>query len=299
MPPEADAELLNTGLEEQAVAAEDPAVAGDAVAGADDAAAAAGDDQAGEGEELIVTIGDDAPAEDDAHDRAPDWVRDLRKANREKDRRIRELEAKVASATPAPAAIVVGEKPTLAGCEYDEAKFETELQAWHDRKRTVEDEQRNRADAEKRAQDEWRQRLEAHNKAASSLKVADFEDAQDVAREIFSVVQQGIMIKGVSDAETAAKLIYALGKNPKKAKELAAISDPVQFAVAIGEVKTMLKTAPRKAAPVPERVIRGNSPAAVSTDAKLEQLRAEAAKTGDFTKVHQYRQQIRASKQAA
>ena len=245
-------------------------------------------------DEVIVTLGgEEPPADEEDPARAPDWVRELRKANREKDRRIRELEQRVAVAAPAPAAVVVGEKPTLAACEYDEAKFETELAAWQERKRKVEDDQRQREDAAKKDQESWQARLAAHSKAAAALKVQDFEDAQDAARETFSIVQQGIMLKGINDADTAAKLIYALGKNPKKAKELAAITDPIQFAVAIGEVKTMLKTAPRKSAPVPDRVVRGNSGVALSSDANLAKLEAEAERTGNRTKVIEYKRQLK------
>jgi len=240
--------------------------------------------------EVVVTLGDEPPAEDEDHRQAPDWVRELRKANREKDRRIRELEQRVAAAAPVAAPVVVGTKPTLAACDYDEDRFDKELEAWHLRKRDADEAQRKKDEQARAAQDAWQAKLADYGRAKTALKVADFEDAEAVAQEVFSVAQQGIMLSG---AENAALLVYALGRNPKKARELAAITDPVKFSFAVAKLETQLKVTPRKSAPVPERTVRGSAPISGSVDSNLERLRAEAEKTGDLTKVHQYRQQLR------
>lgn len=250
----------------------------------------------GEGDEVVVSIGEESPSseEEDAA-RAPEWVRELRKSNREKDRRIRELEQKVASSAPAPQAVVVGAKPTLEGCDYDAEKFEAELEAWHARKREADDHaaKKTKADEDQRAA--WQAKLDAYGKAKGELKVKDFDDAEAAAQEVLSVTQQGVILNG---ADNPAVLMYALGSNPKKAKELASIADPVKFAFAVAKLETQLKVTPRKAAPIPERTVRGSAPVSGTVDSNLERLRAEAAKTGDFTKVHQYRQQQRAKRAA-
>ena len=99
-------------------------------------------------------------------------------------------------------------------------------------------------------------------------------------------------------SENPALVVYALGKNPKKAKELAAISDPVKFAFAVAKLETQLKVTPRKTAPVPERQIRGSAQLSGAVDSTLERLRAEADKTGDRTKVAAYLNAQRAKKAA-
>jgi len=100
-------------------------------------------------------------------------------------------------------------------------------------------------------------------------------------------------------AENPALVVYALGKNPKKAKELAAINDPVKFAFAIAKLESQLKIQPRKTAPPPERTApSGNAPISGATDGHLERLRSEAMRTGDMTKVIRYKQQQR-EKQSA
>lgn len=287
MDPEDDAVVLDDPTD-------DPELIDDAEAG--DAPAKAPADDAGDADgEVVVSIGDEpAPAEEDPA-KAPEWVRELRKANREKDRRIRELEQRVAAPAAAAQAVTLGPKPTLEGSEFDAEKFERDLEAWHERKREVDEQQRKRAEADKAQQDAWQARLTDYNKAKTALKVADFEDAEAAARDAFSVVQQGVIVNG---AENAAVLIYALGKNPKKAKELAAITDPVKFAFAVAKLETQLKVTPRKTAPVPERQIRGSSQLSGTVDNQLERLRAEADKTGDRTKVAAYINAQRAKKAA-
>lgn len=242
-------------------------------------------------EEVVITLGEDPPpSEEDENQRAPEWVRELRKTNREKDRRIRELEAQLKAPQAAETAADPGTKPTLDSCGYDEAKFEAELSAWHERKRKAEEqqtEQRRKAEAEQAA---WQATLDAYGKEKSALKVKDFEDAEDVVKEHLSTTQQGVILHG---AEKRAQLVYALGKSPSKLKELAAIADPVKFAFAIAKLETQLKVTPKKSAPLPERQLHGSSPGGAAVENQLERLRAEAAKTGDFSKVHAFKRQQR------
>lgn len=245
-----------------------------------------------EADEVVITLGEDPPpSEEDESQRAPEWVRELRKANREKDRRIRELEAKLSTPAAAETAVTVGQKPTLESCEYDEAKFEAALSEWHDRKRKADEqetEQRKQQEAQNAA---WQATLDAYGKEKSALKVPDFEDAEDVLKEHLSTTQQGVILHG---AEKRAQLVYALGKNLPKLKELAAIADPVKFAFAIAKLETQLKVTPKKSAPLPERQLHGSSPGGAAVENQLERLRAEAAKTGDFSKVHAFKRQQRA-----
>jgi hypothetical protein len=89
-----------------------------------------------------------------------------------------------------------------------------------------------------------------------------------------------------------------MGKSPAKAKELAAITDPVKFTFAIAKLEAQLKVTPRKAPPAPEKQIRsiGGVPMSGAVDSTLERLRDEAAKTGDMTKVIAYKRQKAAKK---
>ena len=244
----------------------------------------------GESDEVLVTIGEEAPPTEEQHAQAPEWVRELRKNHRESQKRIRELEEQLSKASGAdskPAQL--GPKPTLEGCDYDAAKFEAELETWYQQKRQV-DEVAAKAEAERKAQDEaWKAKLDSYGKAKAELKVKDFDDAEGVVQETLSVTQQGIILQG---AENPALVVYALGKNPQRAQELAAIKDPVKYAFAVSKLEAQLKVTNRKAPP-PERIVQGNGRGASAVDSQLERLRAEAEKTGDYTKVTAYKRQKR------
>ena len=256
--------------------------------------AAQADELTEEGEdevdEVIISIGEESPPQEEEA-RAPEWVRELRKANREKERKIRELEAKLNATATETKPVVLGAKPTLESCDYDSDEYEKKLADWYEQKRhadAAEAEAQAQRDAEAKA---WQDKLDSYAKARASLKVRDYEDAEAVALETFNVTQQGIVIQG---SDNPALIIYALGKNTKRAKELASITDPVKFAFAVAKLETQLKVSNRKAAASPERTIAsGGTRLSGAVDSTLERLRAEAEKSGDYTKVLQYKRQKR------
>lgn len=236
--------------------------------------------------EVVVTIGEESPASEEDDTKAPEWVRELRKNHREAQRRVRELEEQVKAAAGAPTKVAeLGAKPKLEDFDYDAEKFGTELEAWHERKRVADEAARKKKQDEDAASAAWQAKLDAHNAAKAKLKVRDYEDAEALVQSSFNVTQQGIILQG---SENSALLVYALGKNPKKAKELASISDPIKFAFAVAKLETQVKATPRKAPP-PEGKLSGSTPLSGTVDSQLEKLRAEAEKTGDYTKVTAYK----------
>lgn len=248
-------------------------------------------DQEDDEEEVVVSIGEEAPPPAEEV-RAPEWVRELRKANREKDRKIKELEAKLNTPATENKPVSAGPKPTLEGCDYDSEVFEAKLAEWYERKREADAAEAKQREAQEAESAAWQKKLQDYEKAKSSLRVRDYEDAEATALENFTVTQQGIVIQG---SENPALLVYAIGKNPAKAKELASISDPVKFAFAVAKLETQLKVTNRKAAASPERTINsGGGRLSGAMDSTLERLRAEAEKTGDYTKVLRYKRQKQA-----
>jgi hypothetical protein len=250
-------------------------------------------EEGAEADEVVVTIGDTAPPQEEEEiAKAPEWVRELRKTNRELARENRELKKSQLEKTQVAEAAVLGPKPTMADPEidYDAVKFEAALMKWNDQKRTVDNEAAQRQAAEQKSQDAWAARLKDYGEAKVKLKVKDFAEAEAVALEALTQVQQGIVVQG---AENSALVIYALGKNPEKLKELNAITDPVKFAFAVAKLEKDLKLTTRKAPPPPEKVVTGSAPKSGVVDSQLERLRTEAEKTGDYTKVTAYKRQKR------
>lgn len=243
-----------------------------------------------EEEEVVISIDGEAPPQQEEEEaRAPEWVRDLRKQHREEKRRVKELQQRLAQYEQKETGVApLGKKPTLESVDYDTERYETELASWYEKKR-AHDERETAVKAEQQSvQQEWEQKLETYQEAKTSLKVRDFEFAEEVVQDTLSVMQQGMIVQG---SENPALLVYALGKNPNKAKELASINDPVKFAFAVAKLETQLKISNRKASVSPERKISGTGRPSGTVDNTLDRLRAEAEKTGDYTKIIKYKRQ--------
>ena len=242
-------------------------------------------------EEVVVSIGEEAPPPEE-HTPAPEWVKELRKTNRELQRQNRELQARVQAAPPETKPVVIGNKPKLEDHDYDADAYEEALTSWFERKRQA-DEVNAKQEAEVMNQQKaWQAKLDGYGKAKAELRVKDFEDAEEVAQQVFSITQQGVLLQG---ADNPALVVYALGKNPAKAKELAEIKDPVKFAFAVAKLEKDLKVTNRRQAPAPERIVTGTGRSSGAVDSTLERLREDAARTGNMTKVIQYRAQKRSA----
>jgi hypothetical protein len=248
-------------------------------------------DEPPEDDDVIVSIGEDAPPQEE-HTQAPEWVRELRKTNRELQRQNRELQSKLQTTPTEPNPVVVGTKPKLEDHDYDADKYEEALTNWFERKRQA-DEINAKQEAEVMTQQKaWQAKLDGYGKAKAELRVRDYEDAESAVQELFSTTQQGVMLQG---ADNPALVVYALGKNPSKAKELAEIKDPVKFAFAVAKLEKELKVTNRTAAPSPERIVSGTGRSSGAVDSTLERLREEAARTGNMTKIIAYKAQKRSA----
>ena len=244
-------------------------------------------------EEIDVSIGDSPTQKEDA-EKAPEWVREVRKTNRELHRKNRELEEKLkAISATENNPVDPGPKPTLEGADYDTEKYEAKLAEWFDRKRKAAEIQSKAEEEQKAQQAEWHKKLENYAKSKTELKVQDYEDAEASVQEVLNTTQQGILLQG---SDNSALLVYALGKNPKKAKELAEIKDPVRFAFAVAKLETQLKVT-KKTAPPPEKTPpSGGARSTGGSDEVLENLRAKAERTGDYTQILAYKRQLQSKK---
>jgi len=240
-------------------------------------------------EEVIVSIGEDAPPPEEQTP-APEWVRELRKTNRELQRQNRELQSKLQVQPTENKPVAIGVKPKLEDHDYDAEKYEEALTSWFERKRQADDTNAKQEAEVMNQQKAWQAKLDGYGKAKAELRVRDYEDAEAIAQEVFSITQQGVILQG---AENPALVVYALGKNPKKAKELAEVTDPVKFAFAVAKLEKELKVTNRRAAPAPERIVTGTGRSSGAVDSTLERLREDAARTGNMTKVIQYKAQKR------
>jgi hypothetical protein len=220
-------------------------------------------------DELTVTFGDDAP-EAEASEETP-VIREMRRKLREADRERKALQKQL-SERDGPAQNDLREKPTLAAHDYDQDAFESDLITW------VSEKQNHEAKA-KAVTQEWDQKVQTYVKAKASLRASDFPEAEAAFMAEIDTNRQGMLLDAVERPEL---VILALGRNPEKLAEIAAITNPVKYAAALARLETQMKVSTRKA-PAPERKVTGSAPAGGASKAKLEAVKAEADKTGDYT----------------
>ncbi|WP_198079315.1 hypothetical protein [Acinetobacter calcoaceticus] len=291
---EQDLEQQNEHLDDENLDIETP----DDEEDRDDPESNAGEDTQEENEEFDIVVGDEKPQEQGEEDfqgqPAPEWlkkeraaIKEIRKLERIRERRIQELEAELGKHSK-PETIELGEKPTLESAGYDAEEFEAKLTEWHAKKLQVEQQEASKREEQEKAQKVWQDKLNSYEtkKTAIKTKVRDFDEAEELARDVLTQTQQGILIHA---AEKPQLLIYHLGKNPQKAKELAAINDPIQFAFAAAKIDAQIKMTARKPSTSPERKPSGSASLSGSVDAKEAELEKEALRTGDRTKLIQYR----------
>jgi len=248
--------------------------------------------------EDLVSIGDEVVNADDDEDheqgtKAPPWVTELRKEvrtlKREKKERERLDRERQIPATQPKETLALGNKPKIDDFDYDSDAYEAALDGWYTRKQTVEAQARQIEAAREAQTREWQQKLSSYEDKKTKLKVRDFEDAEAVILENLSEAQQGIILNG---ADNPALLVYALGKNEAKAKELAKTTDLVKFAFNVAKLESQLKVT-QKRIPEPEKVVGGSSASPTKNqNSTLEKLEAEALRTGDRTKVIAFKRQM-------
>lgn len=258
-------------------------------------------EQAQEDGEVVISFGEDAPTSEEVeHQAAPAWVRELRKADREKARQLRERDAELArlkaelEGRNKPAELMQKPKLSDEGIDFDEEIFEQKLTAWHEAQRAAKAEKEAKEAEEKKALEAWQANFSAYQTAGKTLKVDDFEAAEDVVKGALNQMQMAVILDATSTPEAAAKMVVALAHNKAQLDKLASTKHPIKFAVAVGKLEDKMTVQPRKAAPAPERTLKGGSTAVGVTDNKLAQLEAEAERTGDRTKVLAYRREQRA-----
>jgi hypothetical protein len=244
----------------------------------DDTLSAAGDDDL-----ELPTFADDGEEEPSDTDLVKHLRAELRRTQADK-------KALEQGAKPEPA-IVVGEKPTLESCEWDEDKFETELDAWKDRKRQVEERATKGQEAQRAADEQWRQEKETFAKKRAELPYKDIDDVEAVVAASLDSAQLMMIVKAANDGP---KLVYALGKNPAKLSALAGVKDPIKFIAATVRLEGEMKMAKRRPTVEPDKIVRGSaSIAAGAVDKHLAALEKKAA-GGDRSEVIAYKAKMKA-----
>lgn len=229
-------------------------------------------------EEYSLRVGDEEiplTEEDDDHvdgQPAPQWVKDLRKNNREKDKELRELrrqleqvQSRPTEQQPQQQSDAIPPKPTLESCEYDEEAFEQAMTDWHERKSRAEQQMQQKERQQQEYQQRFQQRVEAHKQRAAKLPVKDYQEMEEIVRAEVPDLHKEILIHC---ADEGSELIaYGLGKSQQLRQRVAAETDPIRAAFLLGQISKQVHLAPKpKKAIKPEPEVRGGGADAKQDD---------------------------------
>lgn len=237
-------------------------------------------------EEDVITLGEeDEPPEEDSS-----VIKGFRTRHKAQKKEIAELREKLETTTAKP--VEIGPKPTLEKCDFNNAEYENQINIWHEKKNEA-SRQKEKSEAEiKQRNDDWQKKLDVHGEKASALKVQDYEDKEDIVREMFDETQQGLIIDG---ATNSAVVVYALGKYPETAKVLAAIKNPVKFVAEMSRLEAKMNVSKRTPGTIPETKVKDSGGDLPAGESELDKLREEAAVSKDFSKVVAYKEKLRAA----
>lgn len=244
-------------------------------------------DEASDEGDVSFSFGDEQQAEPTDEEKeaegAPQWVKDMRKRDRENTKRLKalELENERLKQPAAPQTVELGEEPDPLDFDIwdDEGKrkFAAALSEWQERKRKVETEQSTQ-------QAEREKLRESYANNVKALNVKDYQDAENRVVATLDTVKQALILEVL---DNAPRFVLALDRNPEKLEELAKIKSPAMFVKAITKLEeklTMSRTKSDKPAPVEHKLTGGASTA--GGDAALNKLHAAAQKSGDYTAYH-------------
>lgn len=241
-----------------------------------------------ENEEDVISIeGETPPVQEEQH-KAPEWVKEVRKRNRELNEEVKRLKAQVGQDV-AVANVTLPAKPKLEDFDYDSDLYDEALEKWYAKREEVKLHEAKAKEAQEAQAKQWQGVVDNYTNAKNSLRVPDYDLAEGVVEDTLTLEQQAVILQGASNPAT---VVYALGKNKGKLDELANIKDPIKFAFAVAELQSKLKVEKRNAPPPPEKTIKGSANGS-GVDSTLEALRREAERTGDMTKVIAYKNQKR------
>jgi len=242
-----------------------------------------------EDEDVVTFAGADLRAEDE-----PEGIRNLREALKREKARVKELEGKTSAAEEETA----GPEPTMddEDVQWDQDAFKAKWRKWNDRQQAIASKKTEAQQQAEQAQREWEEDVSELFRQRSSLKVRDFDTAQDRVAATLSEPQQAVLTMA---SKNKAALWYALGKNPERLEALAKVTNLAKFAAEVGRLDVETKVSKRKPETQPERRHTGSGPVnSGGGDAKLERLQREYEKTGNGTEYFAYKRQLAAKKAA-
>lgn len=240
-----------------------------------------GDHPEDDGEEYLA-FGDEP---EQSPEPETDLVKRLRKEIRDRDKKLAQFSKQPQGEEP----IVVGNRPTIEECEFDQEEFDRRFEEWEQRREARRQQDQRIEQSQQQQQERWQQVQNSYQQAKQKLPFADKQEAERAAFDELTDIQQAVI---ASVADNPALVIYAAGKSATKLAEIASIDDPLKLAKYIGRMEASMTVKKRARPPQPDTPLKGGTISA-SADKHEAKLEKEAERTGDRTALIKYRKQKR------
>ena len=233
-------------------------------------------------EGLTATIGE--PEEEEEEHKAPGWIKELRKENREKAKKLKEMEAELQKLRGGQSAPEPLKKPKLEDFDYDSEEFEKAMDKFYAVKAEQDKLDAVRKQAEDEQQKEWQARQDTYKEAKARFDAEEMQEAEEEVVSTLSPARQAMLLDVVDDP---AAMVIALAKNPEALRKLATIKSDGRAIKEMVLMEANMKITPKgNKPPPPERTISGSGKTAGSVRTSLEKLKEEAERTGDYSKYY-------------
>lgn len=241
---------------------------------------AAGNESA---EEITVVIEGEQEEEHDPQQKP--WVNELRRKNRENAKLLRQLQEENERLKGGAVSDKPLVKPKLEDFDYDSEAFVKAMDEYY-AKKVDSDRKQAEIRAQQEAQAKEFQALTATYESGKSR--FQKEKMMEAEEEVVSTLSQARQSMLLEIADDPAALVVALGSNPEVLRKLASVGRDAQFIKQLTLVEKNMKvqTKGKGPAPTPERIISGSGKTPGSAKSSLEALKADAERSGDYTKYY-------------
>lgn len=196
------------------------------------------------------------------------------------------------------------DKPTLAKCGGDAARYEAELARYYEAteeariEKTVKKQLQSHSssNAEKESQEQFSRAVDSHYERAQKLGVADYEQAETQAIQVLGTKLVEAITMKVPNSE---QLIYMLGSDVKEAQRLKALfaKDPDAATIETGRLSAKAQSYKKDNGAEPESGVNyGGAPAGTllaRLEKELDNAYTKAAETGDLSEVRKIKAKIK------
>ena len=147
---------------------------------------------------------------------------------------------------------------------------------------TPQEEKKKRLQEEAKA---YGDKLQAeYSKSVKALARIDYDKKAEAVADLMNEEQQKVL---KMTPDNPALIVYGLGQNLSKARELAKITDLAKFVKAVTKLEFIARSS-RQKPPPPESIPRGSAHRNIGSDTRGDQILEQCEKTGDYTKYAAY-----------